>query len=113
MNLSASHCVPCRGDVPPMSAQKEDQFLKEVRGWKISRDGIHRISKEFTFDSFEAGIEFVNRVAELAEREGHHPDMHVSYKHVVIELQTHAIKGLSENDFIMAAKIDELQKVSV
>lgn len=112
MNLSASHCVPCRGDVPPMSTAKEDQFLKEVRDWKISREGMHRISKVFSFDSYEAGIEFVNRVAELAEREGHHPDMHVSYKRVAIELSTHKIKGLSENDFIMAAKIDELQKVT-
>ena len=109
MNLSTSHCVPCRSDVAAMSSTKEDQFLKEIQGWKISREGMHRISKEFTFDSFEAGIEFVNRVAELAEREGHHPDMHISYKRVVIELQTHKIKGLSENDFIMAAKIDQIK----
>ncbi len=112
MNLASSHCVPCRGDMPALSESKEDQLLKEVNGWTISREGIHKINKRFPFGSYEEGIEFVNRVAELAEHEGHHPDIHVYYRRVVIELSTHAVKGLSENDFIMAAKIDALEKVA-
>jgi 4a-hydroxytetrahydrobiopterin dehydratase len=82
--------------------------LNDLPGWKLTDDGI-RIRREWAFKNFVKGIDFINRVAELAEEEGHHPDLHlVGYRNVAIELWTHAIGGLSENDFITAAKIDDL-----
>jgi 4a-hydroxytetrahydrobiopterin dehydratase len=92
------------GDGP---AERKEQ-LKALPGWRMSQGG-KRIRKDWTVSNFMAGMEFFQRVAKLAESEGHHPDLHLeSYKNVRIELSTHAIDGLSENDFILAAKIDEL-----
>ena len=83
-----------------------DAQLKKLTGWHISRDG-QRIRKEWTVKNFMAGIDFFERVARLAEDEGHHPDLHLEgYRNVAIEIWTHAIGGLSENDFILAAKLD-------
>jgi 4a-hydroxytetrahydrobiopterin dehydratase len=87
---------------------KEDKYIKKVEGWSLLRDGIHHIRKEYHFDNFVKAIEFVNKVASLAEEEGHHPDFYIYYDKVILELHTHAIKGLHENDFILAAKIDAL-----
>ena len=106
--LTSKKCQPCHGGVPPVSKQEAEQLIAKLPGWRITDDGI-RICREWIVKSFMAGIEFFNRVAELAEEEGHHPDLHlVGYRNVVIELWTHAIGGLSENDFIMAAKINQL-----
>lgn len=101
-------CVPCEGGVAPYSpAQSQDQ-LKSLAGWKLTHEG-QRIRKDWTMKNFMAGMDFLGRVATLAEAEGHHPDLHLEgYRKLWIEIWTHAIGGLSENDFILAAKIDRL-----
>jgi len=101
-------CKPCEGGVEPYSAEEAREQLKELQGWRITHDG-QRIRKDWTVKDFMAGIDFFNRCAEVAEADGHHPDLHLEgYRNVSVELWTHAIGGLSENDFILAAKIDEL-----
>ena len=106
--LKKKKCVPCEGGVPPVPREEAERLLKDLSGWKLTDDGI-RIRREWVAKHFMAAIDFFNRVAQLAEDEGHHPDLHlVGYRNVAIELWTHAIGGLSENDFIIAAKIDEL-----
>jgi 4a-hydroxytetrahydrobiopterin dehydratase len=110
MNLHTKKCVPCEGGTPPLTAEEIQEYLKEVEGWEL-RDSPSislRINKTFKFKSFRESIDFVNRIASLAETENHHPDIHVRYKKVTLELTTHAIQGLSENDFIMASKSDLL-----
>ena len=104
MNLTEKKCVPCEEGTPPLAKEKVEEYLKEIGGWESKEDKL--IVKTFNFKSFKEAIEFVNQVAVIAEEEGHHPDIHVHYKKVTLELFTHAINGLSENDFIMASKID-------
>jgi 4a-hydroxytetrahydrobiopterin dehydratase len=101
-------CLPCEGGVEPCALDAARQQLKQLAGWKLTHDG-QRIRKDWLVKDFMAGIEFFNRCAEVAEAEGHHPDLHIEgYRNVSVELWTHAIGGLSENDFILAAKIDRL-----
>ena len=100
--LAHKKCKPCEGGVPPMSTEQALEYLSQVEGWEYR---VNRIQKEFKFKDFREGMEFVNKVAELAEEQGHHPDIYISHNRVRVELWTHAIGGLSENDFIMAAKI--------
>lgn len=108
MNLLNKHCVPCEGGTPPLHNDKEDELIKQTPDWILLRDGTHKITKQFKFDDFKNAMEFVNKVAELAESEGHHPDIKIVYNKVQLDLFTHAVGGLSENDFIMAAKINKL-----
>ena len=106
--LRCKKCLPCEGGVPKLTQAESESQLATLSGWKIVQDG-QRIRKEIVVKHFMAGMRFFNQVAELAESEGHHPDLHiVGYRNVAIEIWTHAIGGLSENDFILAAKIDEL-----
>ncbi|MFV2068060.1 MAG: 4a-hydroxytetrahydrobiopterin dehydratase [Pirellulales bacterium] len=106
--LVAKKCLPCEGGVDRCPLDVAHQQLKQLAGWQLTHDG-QRIRKEWTVKNFMAGIDFFQRVAELAEADGHHPDLHLEgYRNVAIELWTHAIGGLSENDFILAAKIDQL-----
>jgi 4a-hydroxytetrahydrobiopterin dehydratase len=106
--LVAKKCAPCEGGVPPSTPEEARKQLEKLPGWRLTQDG-QRIRKEWLAKNFMAAIDFFNRVAEVAESEGHHPDLHLeSYRKVAIELWTHAIGGLSENDFILAAKIDRL-----
>jgi 4a-hydroxytetrahydrobiopterin dehydratase len=106
--LRQKKCVPCEGGVPVVPRDDALRMLKDLPGWQLSEDG-QRIRREWVAKNFRSAMDFFNRVAELAEDEGHHPDLHlVGYRHVAIELWTHAINGLSENDFITAAKIDLL-----
>ena len=93
---------------PPMSDAEEDEYLPEVSEWEIHREGEHKISRDFRFGNFTEAMSFVNKVASLAEEKGHHPDFHIYYNKVRLELYTHAIGGLFQNDFILAAKIDIL-----
>ncbi|MFW9773943.1 MAG: 4a-hydroxytetrahydrobiopterin dehydratase [Candidatus Thorarchaeota archaeon] len=109
-NLLNIKCVPCEGGIPPLLEGKENEYLKEVEGWSLIRDGVHRIKKEFFFEDFKESMKFVNKVADLAEEEGHHPDIYIFYDEVVLELHTHAIKGLHLNDFVMAAKINAINQ---
>ena len=104
MDLTAKKCVACEGGVPPLSGALLEPYLKEVTGWEVV-DG-KKIRKVFTFPDFKSALAFVNKVGDIAESEGHHPDIQFGWGKVVIELTTHAIGGLSENDFILAAKID-------
>lgn len=108
MDLTKKHCVPCEGGMPPLSSEKEEQLIKQVSNWLLLRDGTRRIRRMFTFKNFKEAIAFVNKVADLAESEGHHPDIKIVYNKVQLDLFTHAVGGLSENDFIMASKIDRL-----
>jgi 4a-hydroxytetrahydrobiopterin dehydratase len=106
--LLTKKCLPCEGGVPPCTLQEANDLLKSVAGWKLTHDG-QRIRKDWTVKNFLAGLKFFNAVAQVAEAEGHHPDLHLEgYRRLWIEIWTHAIGGLSENDFILAAKIDRL-----
>lgn len=106
--LTKKKCAPCEGGVDPYTPEQATDQLKELPGWRITREG-QRIRKDWVVKNFMAGIDFFNRCAEVAESDGHHPDLHIEgYRNVSVELWTHAIGGLSENDFILAAKIDQL-----
>ncbi|OGE73877.1 MAG: 4a-hydroxytetrahydrobiopterin dehydratase [Candidatus Doudnabacteria bacterium RIFCSPLOWO2_02_FULL_42_9] len=107
MKLADKKCVPCEGGIPPFSKQQVKKYLRKLnRGWKIVDN---KLDKEFKFKNFVESMGFANQVALIAQAEDHHPEMEISYKKVEIELWTHAAGGLTENDFILAAKIDELQ----
>ena len=107
--LVSQRCQPCEGGVTPCSLDSATAQVGRLTGWRITHDG-KRIRRDWTVRNFRAALDFFNRVGELAEEEGHHPDLHVEgYRNVWIELWTHAIGGLSENDFILAAKIDQLE----
>ena len=107
--LAAKKCVPCEGGVEPCSLDFSNEQLSQLSGWQLTADN-QRIRKDWTMKNFVAGLEFFEKVGAIAEAEAHHPDLHlVGYKNVSIEIWTHAIGGLSENDFILAAKIDELK----
>ncbi len=108
MDLLKKKCVPCEGGAMPLDMNQAKRYLDEVPGWALSTDG-KKISKEFKFQDFIGAINFVERVADVAEMENHHPDIHVYYNKVVLELWTHASGGLSENDFIVADKVDVIK----
>jgi 4a-hydroxytetrahydrobiopterin dehydratase len=106
--LVTKKCLPCEGGVDPYPPEPAKEQLQRLEGWYLTHDG-QRIRKDWTVKNFMAGMEFFQKVAEVAEDDGHHPDLHLEgYRNVSIELWTHAIGGLSENDFILAAKIDRL-----
>lgn len=106
--LTRKTCRACEGGVEPNSLEESRDQVAKLAGWHLTADN-QRIRKEWTAKNFLTAMEFFNRVADLAEADGHHPDLHlVNYRQVAIELWTHAIGGLSENDFILAAKIDRL-----
>lgn len=106
--LVSKKCVPCEGGVPAYTDEQARQQVAELSGWRLTHEG-RRIRKDWTAKNFVAAMKFLNRVADLAEAEQHHPDVHLEgYRSVWIEIWTHAIGGLSENDFIQAAKIDQL-----
>lgn len=107
MPLSSKHCAPCESGTAPLSISQSKELLKQVGGWALGEDGKWLI-KQFKFGDFVEAMNFANKITPIAEREGHHPDVHISYGKVVVELSTHAIKGLSENDFILASKIDSI-----
>ncbi len=108
MDLHTQHCVPCEGGTPPLSEKDEDGYAQAITGWRLVREGTHRLTKEMKFPAYKAGVKFVDEVAALADAENHHPDIHLYYRKVVVELHTHAVGGLSANDFILAAKIDRI-----
>lgn len=105
-SLVKGHCVPCEGGTMPMEEDEVKAYLSLLKTpWTVSTD-FKTISKHFKFKDFKEAMMFVNKIAEIAEEQGHHPDIKISYSKVEIELITHAIKGLSTNDFIMASKIE-------
>ena len=106
--LAEKHCKPCEGGVEPVSAAAAREQVAKLPGWQLNGDGV-RIRKSWVVQDFKAAIELFQKVAQVAEAEDHHPDLHLTgYRNVAIELSTHAIGGLSENDFILAAKIDQI-----
>lgn len=105
-NLSKQKCVPCEGGTPPLTKEESEKLLAQVSDqWKLNEKSI---SADFKFKNFKESMAFINKVADIAESEGHHPDIYIYYAKVRLELSTHAIGGLSINDFIMASKIDTL-----
>lgn len=107
MDLLSEKCVPCEAGTPPLTKQEAERYLADVPGWTLADDGT-RIWREFRFKDFREAMRFVNAVADIAESEGHHPDIYVFWNRVKLELSTHAIGGLSKNDFIVAAKVNQL-----
>ena len=103
-DLAAKTCVPCRGGVPPFKGDELLALQKQVDSWRVVEE--HHITKTFTFPNFREALTFVNRVGELAEEQGHHPDICLAWGKVEITVWTHKINGLTESDFILAAKID-------
>lgn len=106
--LAAKQCVPCRGGVPPLETEKVHDLLSRLDGWGIEQ--AYHLTRSFGFPDFKSALEFTNRVGELAEQQGHHPDLFLAWGRVKIEVWTHKIKGLTESDFILAAKIDQLPR---
>jgi len=107
LDLASRRCVPCEGGVPPLGREEAERLRAAVQRWESDEDG-KAIRRTFKFKNFKEAIAFVNAVADIAESEGHHPDITIRYQRVTLTLTTHAIGGLSENDFILAAKIDRL-----
>ncbi len=114
MSVSASgelcqkHCVPCEGGVSPLTADQVAQYLKQIPAWKLTPDG-KRIRREWRLKDFLTALDFFQRIGQVAEGEDHHPDLHlVGYRNVAVELSTHSIGGLTENDYILASKLDRL-----
>jgi 4a-hydroxytetrahydrobiopterin dehydratase len=106
--LTAKKCTACEGDTPPFTKEQINEHLAAVPGWKLTDDG-KMIRRKYKFKDFVQAMAFLQKVGNLAEEEGHHPDLHLTgYKNATVELTTHAIGGLSANDFIVAAKIDRL-----
>lgn len=106
--LANKKCVPCKAGTPPLDEPQIQPLLSQLNGWTVEDN--RRLVKSLTFGDFKTALDFVNRVGEIAEAEGHHPDISFGWGKAVITLSTHRIRGLSENDFIMAAKIDALER---
>ena len=106
MSLAEKHCVPCRGGVPPLKGEELEKLKSQVSGWNVVNE--HHLTKTFTFPDFKTALDFVNRAGAIAEEEGHHPDLCLSWGKVEVKTWTHKIDGLTESDFILAAKIDHL-----
>jgi 4a-hydroxytetrahydrobiopterin dehydratase len=108
--MTSKKCLPCEAGAQPLSTKEALYLLKKLAGWKLAADR-NSIYVEWTMKDFAAAIQLVNKIAALAEQEGHHPDIHLTaYRKLKIVLSTHAIDGLSENDFILASKIDRLSR---
>ena len=107
-SLTGKVCTPCQGGIPPLSPIEAGVFHKQTPKWDLTDDSTW-IRRSFSFDNFVGALDFVNKVGALAEGEGHHPDIALGWGYVDISVQTHKIKGLHENDFILAAKIDALR----
>jgi 4a-hydroxytetrahydrobiopterin dehydratase len=106
MSLADKHCVPCRGGVAPLAGEALERLLVQVPGWRVV-DG-HHLLKAFQFPDFRTALDFVNRAGGVAEEEGHHPDLYLAWGKVEVQIWTHKIDGLTESDFVLAAKIGQL-----
>ena len=108
MELASKTCVPCRGGVPPLEGNDLSELHKQVPGWEVVQE--HHLSRTHNFTKFRTALDFVQRVGELAEEQGHHPDIYLAWGKVQITIWTHKIDGLTESDFILAAKCDALPR---
>jgi 4a-hydroxytetrahydrobiopterin dehydratase len=104
--LAERECVPCRGGVPPLKGDEIETFLRQLKDWQVVNE--HHLRKEYRFKDFRESLEFVNRIGELAEAQGHHPDICFGWGKAEVTIWTHKIDGLTESDFVLAAKIDRL-----
>jgi 4a-hydroxytetrahydrobiopterin dehydratase len=109
MSLADRNCVPCRGGIPALSAGELDALHAQTPNWDVVER--HHLSRKFAFQDFRSALGFVNRVGEVAEAEGHHPDLYLAWGKVEVKIWTHKIDGLTESDFILAAKIDSLHPI--
>ena len=109
-DLSEKKCIPCEGGIPSFDISEIHKYLKKVDGWDVKKDSneSYYIIKEFKFENFLLSLSFVNKIGDLAEQEGHHPDIWFGWGYAKIKIFTHAINGLHESDFVLAAKIDKL-----
>jgi 4a-hydroxytetrahydrobiopterin dehydratase len=107
VSLSEKTCVPCRGGVPPLTAEEIEPLFQELNNWEVKDN--HKLLKSYKFDDFKSALKLANKMGEIAEQEGHHPDLLVRWGELKIELWTHKVDGLTESDFILAAKIDKLK----
>ena len=109
-DLYKKNCVACNGDIPPFDTSEIHKYLKKVDGWNVksNEDKSFYLTKKFSFKNFKKSQEFVNKIGEIAESENHHPDISFGWGYCEVKIFTHAIKGLAESDFILAAKIDNL-----
>ena len=105
MALSEKTCVPCRGGVPPLTAEQIRPLAAEVKDWKVVHN--HYIEREFKFPDFKGALDFTNKVGAIAEEQAHHPDIFLAWGKVQVKIWTHKIDGLTESDFILAAKINK------
>jgi len=112
-DLTDKKCVPCEGGISPFDISEIKKYQKKIDGWDILKDKeeVFFLEKKFNFSNFLESQEFINNVGEISEKEGHHPDISFGWGYAKIIITTHAIKGLSENDFILAAKIDQIVNV--
>ena len=110
-NLIEKNCTPCRGGVPPLTREEAESYHAQAREWGLL-DDAHRIERTFRLRNFREALTFVQQVGELAESEGHHPDISFGWGYATVSLRTKKIKGLHENDFIMAAKIDRIASIT-
>ena len=111
-DLANKKCIPCEGNIPPFDKSEIHKYLKKVDGWdvKSNDDKNFYLIKQFTFKNFKESQEFVSKVGDVAENENHHPDISYGWGYCKIKIFTHAIKGLAESDFILAAKIDKINQ---
>lgn len=107
-DLAEKECLPCKGGVPPLRGAKLDSFAGQVEGWTVV--GEHHLTRTFTFADFKSALAFTNRVGALAEEQNHHPDIHLAWGRVTVEIWTHKIDGLTESDFVFAAKASRLER---
>ena len=107
MTMESKTCTPCRGGIPPLNLQQAQAMIVEAPGWTLIENGT-RLRRDYAFNDFASAMQFANKVGVLSEQEGHHPDIRVGWGYCHVEFQTHKIKGLHENDFIMAAKVNAL-----
>jgi 4a-hydroxytetrahydrobiopterin dehydratase len=109
VDLKSQECVPCRGDEPPVTTAEMKEYLPQIAEWKVVEiDGIPRLERQYKFKNFRKALDFTNKVGEIAEEQDHHPILITEWGKVKVTWWTHAIKGLHRNDFIMAAKTDEI-----
>ena len=107
-DLASQECVPCKGGIPPLRPDQIEPLIKQLQGWNVIEN--HHIQKSYDFPDFVKALDFVNDVAEIAEAQGHHPDLHLSWGKVGVEIWTHKIDGLTESDFVLGAKIDKIRR---
>ena len=109
-DLHKKNCIPCKGGIPPFDLSEIHKYLKKVDGWNVKKNEKENyfLERDFKFNNFLESQSFINKVGEIAEQEGHHPDIWFGWGYAKIKIQTHAINGLHESDFVLAAKIDRI-----